>query len=875
MTTHGHVSADRPILVVGTGGSGTSTVARLVAGCGVFMGAILAGADEDNPYGLCEDAEFVALNRALLEGSILVPQWRQRIDGLIEARRVLERPWGVKDPRISELLPLYIQLFENPVFIRCRRNLEDAARSLSRRFGQPYGHTLTVARTRDAQLDRWLTGQRVLEIEFEAIVAGKAGALIREFLESGAVGGSRGAVPSAAVSTLLHRAVERHRTGDLRQAEADYRKVLAQEPSNADALSLLGTLFLTRGQFDAALSHSMEAVALRPEEATFASRLGSAYQARGEADKARQCFERALTLQPGRPEAHNSLGLIHKDSGSIQAAERHFRAAIAAAPDQPLAYSNLGALLQEAYRLEEAEGLLRKALELDPEYAHAHLNLANTLRLAGRFAESETYVRRALALREPFPDAHNSLGMLLRLRGATAEAQAAFERALELRPDYPEARANLNLLGYELGLSHGGALALSGFDRDALALSANAVIALLHDPAPTADETAARIREFGAGIEAAIQPSPPAAASRGRRLRIGFLSGDLRRNPAYHFTEPVLAGLDRNRFEVFAYPHIQRQDRYSRILSGLVDHWRDITTLDDHAAADLIRADDLDLLIVASGYFEGGRMGVAARAPAPRLINYPSFPATCGMQRVGWRLTDVWCDPPGTSEHHYIERLVRVDGGHLCYRAPENTPDVAPMPCKDNGFVTFGSFNRLSKLNDGVIDTWARILALVPRSRLYLKTAQFSDAASRQHIAERFASHGIAPHRLDLEPYRDDLAAHMADYGRVDIALDTFPYSGQTTTCEALWMGVPVVALRGDRYVARVSGGLLTRIGEPGLVADDAEEYCAIAAALAGDETRLAALRQNLRGAMTASTLANPEAFAPRLAAAFAEILSQ
>ena len=296
--------------------------------------------------------------------------------------------------------------------------------------------------------------------------------------------------------------------------------------------------------------------------------------------------------------------------------------------------------------------------------------------------------------------------------------------------------------------------------------------------------------------------------------------------------------------------------------------------LDDDSAAALIHADELDLLIIATGYFEGGRMGIAARAPAPRQVNYPSFPATSGMRRVGWRLTDPWCDPPGSSEDHYTERLVRVDGGHLCYRAPEGAPSPAPAPHRTNGHVTFGSFNRLSKLNDRVLNTWSRILAAVPDARLYLKAGQFSDAAVRQGVIERFAALGIGGGRLDLEPYRDDVAAHLADYARVDIALDTFPYSGQTTTCEALWMGVPVVALTGDRYVARVSGGLLKRSGEAGLVANDIDGYVVLAVELAGDSARMTALRRRLRTAITGCTLGDPRAFAPRFAAALEAIVA-
>lgn len=676
------------------------------------------------------------------------------------------------------------------------------------------------------------------------------------------------------VLSLLQRAVGCHAAGDFEGADGFYRQVLARDPDNADALSLRGALMLAHGALEEARSLSAAAVARAPEQALFHSRLGSAELALGRKAEAQASFAQAVALDPGRAEAHNNLGLLHREAGNPAAAEAAFRAAIAAQPDTSEARCNLGALLQEQGRIADAAKFLEEALRLRPDYPEAHLNLGNTLRLLDRHGDAARHLQRALELRPDLAEAHNSLGLLLRERGEFDAAGKRFRQALALRQGYLEAQANLDLLNYELGLSSSAALP-ERFDRASLAIGSNRMVALLHDARLTSEEIAQLHREWGARIEAGIAPLPPLLPGpRRTRLRIGLLSGDMRLNPAFYFVEPMLRHMDSDRFELFVYANVPRHDRYSRIQADLVDVWRDITVLDDAAAAALVQGDGLDLLMVTTGHFEYGRIGVAARAPAPRLLNYPSYPASLGLSRVGWRLTDVWCDPPGTSDHLYVERSYRVEGGHLCYAPPEEAPKVSPAPCLTGGPVTFGSFNRLSKLNDRVLDLWARILTEAPESRLFLKTAQFVNADARQRVSEAFAARGIAAGRLDLERYSEDIGRHLADYGRVDIALDPFPYSGQTTTCEALWMGVPVIALAGDSYVSRVSGALLQRIGHPELVAENAAAYCGIAVALAREPVRLDSLRGRLRQAMLDCTLSDPSAFAPRFQAALEHIVA-
>jgi predicted O-linked N-acetylglucosamine transferase (SPINDLY family) len=348
------------------------------------------------------------------------------------------------------------------------------------------------------------------------------------------------------------------------------------------------------------------------------------------------------------------------------------------------------------------------------------------------------------------------------------------------------------------------------------------------------------------------------------------VSGDFRQHSVAHFIAPVIARHDRAQYLVYCYSNIrpERHDAMTRRLREAADLWRDVAALSDHDLATFIAADGIDILVDLSGHTSGNRLGAFAHRSAPVQMSWIGYPDTTGLPAMDYRLTDAWADPVGEADDRATETLLRIPDGFLCYSPSpdtQGTPECSPPPHELNGFVTFGSLNNLAKINDSVVACWSAILRSVPASCLLLKGAALADARVRERIARRFGEHGVEASRLELLTYTASTADHLACYRRVDIALDTFPYNGTTTTCEALWMGVPVVTFTGHTHASRVGLSLLQRIGLAEFAVDNLDDYAARAIALANDGPRLATLHASLRERMRASPLMDNAGFCARL----------
>ena len=361
--------------------------------------------------------------------------------------------------------------------------------------------------------------------------------------------------------------------------------------------------------------------------------------------------------------------------------------------------------------------------------------------------------------------------------------------------------------------------------------------------------------QHAAPLAAGTPPPPLTFAPGARRLRLGYVSPDFNHHAVACFIEPVLAAHDRTRVEVFCYAAVRAPDRITARLRRLAEHWRDIAPLDDAAAAALIRADRPDLLVDLAGHTAHHRLGVFARRPAPVQATWLGYPNTTGLDAIGYRLTDAVADPPGQTEAFHSEKLVRLPATFSCYGPDADAPPVNDLPAARAGAVTFGSLNNFAKITPAVIALWSRLLRELPGSRLVLKSRGLGDAAVAARIRDAFAVHGIEPARLTLDGAELSVAAHLSLYHGIDIGLDPFPYNGTTTTCEALWMGVPVVTVTGANHVARVGASLLTHCGLTELVASDEAGYIAAAVALAGDPDRMTTLRRTMRDRLNAAPL--------------------
>ncbi len=549
---------------------------------------------------------------------------------------------------------------------------------------------------------------------------------------------------------------------------------------------------------------------------------------------------RALAAEPGHADALHLLGVIARRAGRHEAAVQLIGEAIKRNGRDPLYHYNLGNALDDLGRLDEAATAYRRATDLNPDFAEAHFNLGFAFQNHRKFDEAIAAFRRAIEVRPDYAEAHSNLGVALQGQGKLDEAIAAYRRAIEVRPDHADAQSNLLMcLNY-------------------------------HDEI-TADRVFAAHREWGARV--ARQARPPAAYANARdaerRLRIGYVSPDFRQHSVAYFVEPLLKGHDRQAVEVFCYAEVARPDAATARLRGLADCWRATVGLSDDELADRIRADGVDILVDLAGHTANNRLGVFARRPAPVQATWLGYPNTTGLDAIDYRLVDAVTDPPGAADALASETLVRLEGGFLCYGGAPDAPEPAAPPCLKNGAATFGSANNGAKVSTAAFDAWARLLVRLPEARLLLKGPQFGDATARALLLARLAERGVAAERVELMAWLPDKAAHLAVYDRIDVALDPFPYNGATTTCEALWMGVPVVTLRGDRHAGRVGASLLSQIGLTDLVADSVENYVEIAAALAGDRERLTDLRGSLRPRMAASPLCDGPAFARKIEAAF------
>lgn len=615
-------------------------------------------------------------------------------------------------------------------------------------------------------------------------------------------------------------------------------------------------------------------------------------------------FQAAITAGGGTPECYYNLGQALHRAGDPAGAERAYWSALLRAPGFADAYNSLGVTLAGCGRADDAAAAFQRAIAERPGYAEARHNLASVLlgngqadaayalyrtwlatdpgnqRLifltgtaalnADSLPEAETHLRQAL-LRQP-RDAGiwNNLALALVRMGRVGEAVAAFAKAVEIRPDYAEALFGLASAHQAAGQA---ALALDTYEKartllpSATDIDSNLLMALNYSDALTADEVYGRHRRWGEDYLRARGGGPPApvpaAPPAGRRLRIGYVSPDFRLHSVAMFLLPLLEHHDRSRVELFAYSNVERADVITGTVRQRVDHWRSITGIGADAAADMIRGDGIDLLIDLAGHTARNRLDVFARRPAPVQATWLGYPATTGLAAVDVRFTDAAADPPGDAGRRHVERLERLEH-FLCYRPLGPTPDPLPAPVLERGTVSFGSFNALSKLNGTTAALWSRVLHAVPGSRLVLKAAVLADRGVRARVLALFAGHGIGGERLALLTHIPNHFGHLDAYGAVDIALDPTPYNGTTTTCEALWMGVPVLTLPGEAHAARVGASLLTAAGLTGWIAGDADGFVAKAAALAADPQALAGIRAGLRARLQASPLCDGPAFARR-----------
>jgi predicted O-linked N-acetylglucosamine transferase (SPINDLY family) len=697
--------------------------------------------------------------------------------------------------------------------------------------------------------------------------------------------------------------------GQLDDAIAAYRHAVILSPGYAEAHSNLGNALREKGQAQEAIAACRAAIAHHPSFPQAHNNLGNALRDNKQLDEAIAAYRQAIALKPDYPEAFSNLGSALKDAREFDQAVGACRQAIALRPSYAEAYCNLGNALRAKGRLDEAIAAYQHAIALNPSFAEAHSNLGNAFNNAGQFDQAIAAYRRAIELNNQQSDFHSNLGIALKDSGRIDEAIASYRCALASNMNFPEAYSNLasalidkgqlddavaacetavsldpNLAEAHNNLGNAlkdqrqldGALVAyrhsTSLDPHNVTADSNLIFAVQFHPAYDARAIAQEQRRWN---RLHAQPLAtfirPHANDRDpdRRLRIGYISPDFRSHVVGRNIMPLLARHDHRQFEITCYSQTLLPDAMTSQFQRAADAWRNIVGVSDEQAAEQIRQDRIDILVDLALHTSNNRLLLFARKPAPVQVTFAGYPGSTGLTAIDYRLSDPYLDPPGMDESIYSEKTIRLPGSFWCYD-PLDCGDVpvSPLPAMQTGKITFGCLNNFCKINNAILELWARVMLQVEGSRLILLT---KPGSHRQRTLDFLLQHGIDPERIEFEP-NHPRPEYLKLYNRIDIGLDSFPYNGHTTSLDSFWMGVPVVTLVGQTAVSRAGWCQLSNLGLAELAGHHPDQFVEAAVNLAGDLPRLAHMRSTLRKRMEQSPLMDGPRFARNIEAAYRQM---
>lgn len=558
-------------------------------------------------------------------------------------------------------------------------------------------------------------------------------------------------------------------------------------------------------------------------------------------DAAQNALQQCLLLQPDNLMANYHLAMSLQAGNDLKGSLRYLEHACKLDANSLLFAEALAKTYMGLRLFKKADEVLAAFLEGKSGHAETWLARGAINQLQGCLAQAEQYYRKAKSINSAIPMMYENLGSVLSMQGMYNEAIECYQEGLAKTPGNLALYSNYLLnLNYVVNRSQQAQFeAHQEWERRAGRQAVNAVFGNTKDQA--------------------------------RRLRVGYVSPDLREHSVASFFEPLLEMHDPGKFEIFCYSSAAGPDLVTRRLQTLSHHWRDIAKTRDDAVVGMVRRDKVDILVDLAGHTSGNRLGVFLKRSAPVQVTWLGYPNTTGLTDMDYRFTDAIADPEGQGKY-YSEKLLRLPGCFLCYQAPEKSPDVAELPAQQNGYLTFGSFNNVAKLNDTVFDLWAELLQCVDGSKIVIKNTSLSDAQSKSRVMDYFMARGIDSDRVEVIGYIEAREDHLAYYSRIDIALDCFPYNGTTTSCEALWMGVPTISLVGEFHAARVGFSLLSAAGMSDWCVRSKGDYIGLAKHWSVDISGLAKLRAGLRERLCASALCDKKTFAADMEQAYRQI---
>jgi len=677
------------------------------------------------------------------------------------------------------------------------------------------------------------------------------------------------------INTFIQQGINNLRSGHLKKAENAFHKALSINPKHPDALHLLGVSYSQQNQHKEAVRLIKKAIKVHPKFSVYYRNLGLALAKLGKNIESINAFKKAILYDNTDVESHNDLAVLYGREGRLKKAKQEYERAIRKDPNYAEAYSNLGNTLKEMGRLDEAVASYNKAVQVRPDYAEVYSSLGSVLQELGQLDEAVASHNKAIQIKPDYAEAYSNRGNILQELEQLDEAVMSYNKAIQYKIDNADAYNNRGNALKSLGLI----VEAIGSYREAVRINPNHAVAqsnLLFCMQYGNDITNKKLylahKKWGDLQRKWLKTNKTEfinAKDCNKKLRIGFVSPSFKRHPVGFFIASLFENKsDDAEFVCFSDTNL---DDMSEHIKQLSDEWIDIRSMTDNDVANMIRNKGVDIAIDLAGHSTQNRLLVFARKSAPIQVTWiGGLVGTTGLEAIDYIISDRF-ETPDWADELYTEKIIRMPDSYVCYSPPLYAPTIMPLPVEKNGFITFGCFNNPAKINKLVLEVWAIILKSVPNSRLFLKYKGINDHGNRQRILEFMQEHGIDISRLILEG-KSQHRELLDQYNKVDIALDTFYYSGGLTTCEALWMGVPVIAMPGETFVSRHSLTYLSTVGVPEFVASDASEYIELAVKLASNKTLLSNFRATLRERMATSALCNGELFADNFSAEMRKI---
>jgi predicted O-linked N-acetylglucosamine transferase (SPINDLY family) len=699
---------------------------------------------------------------------------------------------------------------------------------------------------------------------------------------------------------------EHFQAGRFHQAEQIFRQILQAQPNDPAVLTQLGQSLAAQGQaaeavpyferalqlhpndsettvhlaaalkilnrLDESISYFQQAVRLQPDFAQLYLNLGDALRAGGKMEEALATYQAALKRWPFLAWAHYGMAKVYESQRRLNETISSYQRAVQAWPFFAEAHRDAGHVFRSLGQLQPAMLAYRQAIQCKPDDADAQTQLGNIALHLSQFNDALAHFQAALKAQPDQAEAYHGQGMVYTHQGKVDEAEASFRKACELAPDFAVPRYNLGLALQ----AQGNLIEARDYLQQAVRLRpddpvahSSLVSSMNCDPEVDNATLVAAHRSWAErhAPPASVWPAHDNVADPNRVLRVGYVSPDFRLHAVAYFMEPLLANHNRSRVESCCYADVPVPDSMTQHLQSRAQQWRPTVNLPHEALFNGIRQDRIDILVDLCGHMGNNRLQVFARKPAPIQVSFLGYPATTGLNAIDYRLVDAVTDPPGEPVFH-TEELIRVPDVFCCYLGPPHLTLETSPPSQRSGTVTFGSLHKLEKLNDRVLDLWCAILRDMPSAR-FLMGRDTLQGKTTERLLARFTERGIDPSRIILRQANSFSFQHMQLYDEMDVSLDTFPWSGHTTACESLWMGVPVITLRGQRFAGRMVASVLTCLGQRELIAETPEEYRKLAIKLARDLPRLANLRGRLRSMMVQSPLCDGPAFAKKIEDAY------